>query len=141
MKIYDSCKSPEIIPNPSHEFAGYIELSKNISEELGISKQKSKIIYTVMCSVIENAILTGKSVRLGDNVVLEPVTITESVEEVKGNRVLYKVTPQYNAYMVRVSNSMKEQVHKKKKPYYVLKNTNKILTQEQVDKFSKYKSK
>ena len=141
MKIYDSCKAPMIEPDSSSEYIGYLELSKNISEELGISLEKSKVVYTVMSSVIANAILTGKGIRLGDSVVLEPVVVTESVEEVKGCKSILKVIPAYKAYMVKVSKSMKQQVHKKKEPYYVLKNTNKILTQEQVSKFSNSKIK
>lgn len=135
MKIYDQCKLPQDLPMESEGFIDSCDITNTIGEELGISQTKSRSVTNVLYGIIEQAILTGKTIRIGNHLALEPVHVTEAVGAVYGNSAVYKVIPQHKEYRLRLSESMQQSVYGDVQPFFVLTGTGKKLTKAEADRF------
>lgn len=135
MKRYTQYLQPKQIAKPDMEWLEREELAKIISEELGISMAKSVRVFQIMITVFETALTSGKAVRLGSNIVLEPVTVTEAVGGVQGYSAIFKVVPEHTEYRVRLSQALQDKIYGDTTPFYVLNGTGKPLTWEQCLKF------
>lgn len=128
MKKYTQYQQPKQKAKPDVEWLERDDLAQIISDELGLGISKSIAVFKTMARVLETAVLSGKAIRLSNSIVLEPITVTESVGGVQGYSVVFKVVPEHTEYRIRLSQRLQDQVYGDTKPFYVLSGTGKHLT-------------
>lgn len=108
--------------------------AKILDEQLGIGMLRTKAIVSMFYDTIEEAMRTGKAVHLGKSVLLEPVTVTETVEHINGYYDVLRVYPEHKDYRLNISKRFRDSIFGKVKPKFALRGTHKFIEWDEANR-------
>lgn len=125
-KIYrkEECGGGSIIEYEDAPVLSKQDLISLFNNETGLGSYKSTLVVQTVVDLLEKILAKGAGLDLGNKIRIEPVLITDYVEEYAP--YVMRVIPEHKSFMVKTSSIIEKQDDDK--PFYVIHNSSERLT-------------